>query len=152
MLAASLVLVLPPASVPHARLPSGAAWHNISLGGHGSGSPCGGHAGATCIFDARRCVSRGGLQCGILEHEAEAKCGAWEQCAGVVCRADYGGYCLARAKMTAAASSNMWGYDKGSPSPVPSPNPSPSPRPSPNPSWPPPPPPTLEHYHTQPDC
>ena len=109
------------AAIPHVAAAS--AWYNISLGGRGGASPCA--LPAACIFDASRCESRPGGQCWMLETEAEAKCGAWDHCTGVVCRADYKGYCLARGKMTTAAAPNMWGYTKSQQLSPPPPPPAP---------------------------
>jgi hypothetical protein len=48
-----------------------------------------------------------------LESEVEAKCGEWTECGAVVCRADYGGYCLARRAFDGkAVSTAMWGYKR----------------------------------------
>ena len=61
-------------------------------------------------------------QCGIKETEVQAKCGAWDKCAGVVCKADYNEYCLARATIEQRVLNDMWGYrkvdDKGIVSPL----------------------------------
>ena len=107
-----------PTSHPRPSLPplppGPAGWHKIPLGGPGSDTSCDGindHTESTCIYDNRWCVSMYS-QCGMLESEAEAKCGAWDQCGGVVCKEDYGGYCLARARMTLKADPRMWGYSK----------------------------------------
>ena len=50
-------------------------------------------------------------QCAMLEDEAEAKCGSWAECDGVICKATYGGYRVARGKID-FANENMWGYRK----------------------------------------
>ena len=74
-----------------------------------------GHNAGVCSAPAiDRCVTKYG-QCGILETNAEAVCLAWPECGGVVCRADYGGYCLARRTMDASlTTTTMWAYTKGS--------------------------------------
>ena len=131
----------PPPPAPPNPIPAHYKWQNISLGGQGSGStcscafpPC--HANS-CIFNSTYCdESRYGGQCAMKETDAEAKCGAWEHCDGVVCKAGYGGCeysnglpshlatrspdadrcwstdCLARSKMTSDADPDMWGYKK----------------------------------------
>ena len=80
----------------------------IATGAPGGGSHC---APSGCIFDDRYCVNKYG-QCGILESEVAQKCGAWDKCDGVVCKAGYGGYCLARETISDHALSDMWGYKK----------------------------------------
>ena len=102
-----------PSSPPSPPPPAG--WHKIPRGGPGSDTSCDGitnHAESTCIYDKEWCVSMFDGQCGMLETEAGAKCGAWDQCGGVVCRGDYDGYCLARARMSLKADPRMWGYSK----------------------------------------
>ena len=103
--------VPPPPPPPFAPPQGHFVWQNISMGGPGSGSSCSGALASSCIFDAQRCVKLAG-QCAILETEAEEKCGSWAECDGVVCRAGYKGYCLARFKMSSDANSDMWGYRK----------------------------------------
>merc|ERR1712166_1433434 len=61
-----------------------------------------------------RCIEKYDGQCGILETEAEAVCLAWDACGGVVCKADYGGYCLARRSIDRSTKSGMWAYRKES--------------------------------------
>ena len=82
------------------------------------------HTDALCIsLSARRscrfCERRDGMesQCSMLEAHAAALCLLWPACAGVVCRADYGGHCLARGNMASSGRSaaNMWGYDHRAP-------------------------------------
>ena len=75
-----------------------------------------GHNAGVCSAPAiDRCVNKYDGQCGILETNAEAVCLAWPECGGVVCRADYGGYCLARRTMDASlTTTTMWAYTKGS--------------------------------------
>ena len=75
----------------------------------GSGSAC---AKTGCIFDAKYCV-RINQQCAIKEDKVDEKCGAWDECAGVVCKASYGGYCFAGAVVSTRADPTMWGYRKG---------------------------------------
>ena len=103
----------PPPPPPHflPPLPGHFTWQNISKGNPGSSSSCPGTSATSCLFDARYCVKRYG-QCAILEQEAEAKCGSWSECDGVICKADYGGYCLARARISSESSDEMWGYWK----------------------------------------
>jgi len=70
--------------------------------------------GNGCVWDSSVCVNRYS-QCGILESEVATKCGGWAGCGGVVCRSDYGGYCLARRASelaTAVVHSTMWTYTK----------------------------------------
>ena len=67
-----------------------------------------------CLFDKTRCIEKYDGQCGILETEAEAVCLAWDACGGVVCKADYGGYCLARRSIDQSTKSGMWAYRKES--------------------------------------
>ena len=93
-----------------------------------------------CVWDNTHCVDKWG-QCGIKEEEVSSltsdehhymyhrklsvshsmslffkqvaqKCGAMAECEGVVCRADFGGYCLARHKATGASAGDRWGYVK----------------------------------------
>jgi hypothetical protein len=107
----------PPPSPPHGPV----SWYNISRGAPGGDSSCSGKPGPgghACIFDRVWCELRFG-QCAILEHEVKAKCGQWSLCAGAVCRADYGGYCLARGEMTTKTDSRMWGYSKYGPPALP---------------------------------
>eukprot|EP00038_Savillea_parva_P029209 m.69519 g.69519 ORF g.69519 m.69519 type:complete len:908 (-) comp8589_c0_seq1:73-2796(-) len=88
------------------------AWVRIAKGAAGSNAGCGDQP---CIFDPTYCqeLPTAAGQCAMLESEARDKCGRWDVCAGVVCRDDYLGFCLARGRMDPAkASENMWGYRK----------------------------------------
>jgi len=68
--------------------------------------------GNGCIWSDEHCVNKYN-QCGIKESDAAAVCGAWDECAGVICKKAYGGYCLARNKMDpSATTSGMWAYTK----------------------------------------
>jgi len=70
--------------------------------------------GNGCVWDSKMCVNKYS-QCGIKESEVAEKCGKWAACGGVVCRADYGGYCLARRASEIAKGtvhSTMWAYTK----------------------------------------
>jgi len=96
----------PPPTPP----PENFRWQNISKGAPGCSSSCPSTA-ASCIFDAEYCVRKFG-QCAMLETQAQAHCGAWGLSDGVVCKAAYGGYCLARAKIDAEANVEMWGLRK----------------------------------------
>jgi hypothetical protein len=103
----------PPPPPPPPTPPKRFGWKAVAKGAPGGGSPCLGSGPSGCIFDPQYCAQkRYGGQCAMLETEAQAKCGAWAKCDGVVCRADYDGYCLARAEMTAAAIPGFWGYRK----------------------------------------
>ena len=85
-------------------------------GGAAANANGSGHNAGVCSAPAiDRCVNKYDGQCGILETNAEAVCLAWPECGGVVCRADYGGYCLARRTMDASlTTTTMWAYTKGS--------------------------------------
>ena len=63
------------------------------------------------MWNAAHCVNKYD-QCGILESEVEDKCGAWAECGGVVCREEYGGYCLVRRRMSNDAYADVWGFSK----------------------------------------
>ena len=78
--------------------------------GAGGASSC----GTCCPFDARFCVSwRDSNQCAIREEDVEAKCGAWDECGGVVCSPQYKGVCLARRTIDMHAfKPSMWVYAK----------------------------------------
>jgi len=91
------------------RMKAGPRLVLIPIGGAGGGSDC----AAACIWDDSFCVNKYG-QCGILESQVEAICGAWNDCAGVVCKTGYGGYCLARRTMSQKSTHGMWGYTKSS--------------------------------------
>ena len=65
-----------------------------------------------CLWDPKYCVDKFG-QCGMLETEIESKCGGWSRCQGVVCHADYGGYCLARHQVLHyKKGGKFWSYRK----------------------------------------
>merc|ERR1712195_469629 len=90
-------------------------WVKGSMSGTvGGGAECSRVPFRGCLFDKTRCIEKYDGQCGILETEAEAVCLAWDACGGVVCKADYGGYCLARRSIDRSTKSGMWAYRKES--------------------------------------
>ena len=100
--------------------PTSSLMQKFALGAAGSSSGCNTDTtkrpnqpfGNGCVWNASYCVNKFD-QCGILESEVEAKCGEWTECGAVVCRADYGGYCLARRAFDGTAvSTAMWGYKR----------------------------------------
>ena len=46
------------------------------------------------------------------EVEVETKCGSWTKYDGVVCKASYGGYCLARGMLSTDENPDTWGHRK----------------------------------------
>ena len=64
-----------------------------------------------CIWDDRYCHDHDG-ECAIKEEEVEAKCGAWDECAGVVCRSNSSGYCFARGAISNTVDSAAWVHKK----------------------------------------
>ena len=103
----------------------------ISVGQPGSAPACYGNLDGVdyknqyegrCIYNETYCFRpRAGInQCAILEAELDAKCGAWDECAGAVCRPIYlhngEQYCLARKvwddTRVSTMSSEQWSYKK----------------------------------------
>jgi len=83
-----------------------------AVGAPGGGSGCNDDGVNGCLYDSTRCVNKYHGQCGILESEVQTVCGNWDKCDGVVCRADYGGYCLARGKISDRVKTTMWAFKK----------------------------------------
>ena len=115
----------PPPSVSPSPPPVN--WEEISKGAPGSAPACYGNLpgvtytnplGGACIWDDAYCVRLPSIpnlnQCAIPEDQITEKCGAWEDCAGVVCKAVYNGYCLARKVWddTRKAAADMYAYKK----------------------------------------
>ena len=105
-------------------------------GAPGTYTHCHTHGG--CPWDGRYCTNKYG-QCGIKETDAERVCGEWDKCAMVMCRSDYGGYCLARSGIDKSSrQGHMWSYQKvceSTPTPSPTPaTPSPTANPTPSPT------------------
>lgn len=98
-----------------------ARWEMIPAGQPGTAPACYGNTeagagyvnelGSKCIYDAAHCEPKY-RQCGIPEDTAAAVCAEWDDCAGVVCRPGYGGYCLARKVWDdeRVAFADMWAY------------------------------------------
>jgi hypothetical protein len=98
------------------------------VGGEGSYTSCNARAGGMaardtahtksngCLWDDANCFDMYG-QCAMYEDEVEEKCGGWNKCQAVVCRADYQKngkqVCLARDIFVAGAKmATMWAWHK----------------------------------------
>lgn len=96
------------------------AMQKIVKGGMGGYTAC---MADRCIWDDNLCAevttAAEGRECGMLESEAVAKCGAWDLCQGVQCHAtEYGEVagldmmCVARAHTSHRSDVAYWGYAK----------------------------------------
>merc|ERR1719424_1036283 len=77
---------------------------------NGAGAP-----NKDCIWDSKFCFNKF-KQCAIWADEIEEKCGKWERCSLVICRADYKvgsrEFCIAREFVGVGTASSMWSWKK----------------------------------------